>query len=227
VNGIDPSGLFLFGAELGKVAHKMISKLHEKDFTHVGHKLQYGITILGVWGLLPDIVDYTDGQIGEIKPLSPYGLATGLPQLLNYLFWANIFAPRSGGWLPENWTPGIQILYPGTIDSRFSNKLIITIGNQFGVIYYKVIQKPSTLIRTIVTAVSLVRISQVASEMLCDTVSGAYDATRDLIYDQRLHDIIYMVGLTGLGVAAGYGIGTAIAARFSVSMLVSVLCPGL
>jgi hypothetical protein len=148
-----------------------------------------------------------------------------LPQLLGYLFVANLFAPRPGGWLLEDWTPGIQILYPGTIDSRFADKLIITIGNQLGVIYYKVIQKPSTPTRIIVISLLLVRLSEIASEILRDTVSSAYDATRDLIYDQRLHDVIYMAGLTGLGLTVGYGIGATIAARVSVAMLVSVLCP--
>jgi RHS repeat-associated protein len=45
MNGIDPSGLYLYWAELGKVAHKMISDLHEKDFIHVEHKLSYGNAI--------------------------------------------------------------------------------------------------------------------------------------------------------------------------------------
>jgi hypothetical protein len=105
------------------------------------------------------------------------------------------------------------------------DKLIITIGNQFGVIYYKVIQKHSTPTRIIVTAVSLARISEVASEILRDTVSGAYDATRDLIYDQRLHNVIFWAGFTGLGVTVGYGIGAAMVGRVSLAVLVSVLCP--
>jgi hypothetical protein len=223
VNGVDPNRLFLFWAELGKVAHKMISKLHEDDFTHTGHKLSYGVTIPGTFGLLPDIVDHTDGQIGEIKPLSPYGLATGLPQLWSYLFVANLFAPRPGGWLPEDWTPGVQILYPGTVDSRFVDKLIVTIGNQSGVIYYKVIQKPSTPIKIVVTAVLLNHLSEVAAEILRDTVSGAYDATRDLIYDQRLHNVIYTAGFAGLGLTVGYGIGAALIGRVSLSAFISVL----
>ena len=79
MNYVDPSGMKIFLAELGKVAHKLINGLYDKD--HTGQKVSYGDGILGFTSLRPDIMNSTKAQIGEIKPCSAYGLATGPVQL--------------------------------------------------------------------------------------------------------------------------------------------------
>jgi RHS repeat-associated protein len=158
VNGIDPIGLY-YHTELGKVVHRMINALYTSE--HLGNKVHpYGLTLPGAGGaLVPDIMDFSLGQIAEVKPLTFYGLATGHPQLSTYLAAANGSSvtwrgvtvdlgsriPHLGPqipWIPSTWQVGINLLVPSTIDATFGNDIVFTVGNAFGVIYYKSFKLP-------------------------------------------------------------------------------------
>jgi len=74
VDRIDPSGHV--SALDGTIIHDHIETYYE--FSHPNNDIitEEGVPT-GIGYLFPDIVDFTQGQVAEIKPLSIYGLATG------------------------------------------------------------------------------------------------------------------------------------------------------
>jgi RHS repeat-associated protein len=80
VMGVDPSGMFIFLAELGKIAHQQITVLHRE--AHRGQSVTYGASIPGAAGrILPDSMNFTTGKISEIKPADGGSIASGYLQL--------------------------------------------------------------------------------------------------------------------------------------------------
>ena len=117
VNNTDPSGHETLKTKLGKELHK---KLGQEFIGKPANPLRFsgpsiativentGIRIPGkVKVLFPDLVDAnpTLKEVYEIKPFTPYGLATGYTQLAGYLFLFNKLDP-SGGWhAGTSWVP--------------------------------------------------------------------------------------------------------------------------
>jgi RHS repeat-associated protein len=154
-NLADPSGLS-WSSELGTLVHKKIYEFYKQDFpTHI---YRFGQQIPGSLGrLFPDIVDATPTvkQIGEIKPLSIYGVVTGPVQLALYLAVANGTRPipiqignevyiipplppwLGGGWSPSTWNIGVRPIFPGLDDPKFYGTVVYTLANVSGVIFYK------------------------------------------------------------------------------------------
>jgi hypothetical protein len=146
-NTSDPTGAV--SLEDGKLIHTAIEQIYQDDFE--GHTIAREEPIPGSFGLLyPDIVDYTLGQVAEIKPLTSYGIATGPVQLFAYLDFLNgvpftyngrkwiVLTPvandTGGPWAPSSWNVGVQYVpVPGVSDYVF------TIGNAGGVIYYSTV----------------------------------------------------------------------------------------
>jgi len=233
VNFTDPSGMAYFFAELGKVAHQLINDLYEND--HFGHDMTLGKAIRGYYStILPDIVNYTKGQIGEIKPCSAYGLATGPVQLWAAINIANslpVAHSRLGGgpWKPEDWNPGIQVLYPGTINPWFSDHLIVTLGNLNGLILYKTLRIPVKVLPVLVIYMLADKIAEIAQDMMKDMRFG-FDPILEPIYDLRFEYLLASIAITGAaiwGVTARNQIETV---RGNVMMMISSLLtvrPGL
>ena len=112
-----------FLTEPGKAAHKLISEKYKK--AHFGNGMTLGKSIRGCSpSILPDIVNYTKGQIGEIKPCSAYGFGTGPTQLWSAIHLANYLrVPHSkldgGSWGPEDWQPRDRAWSRGEPNIRF------------------------------------------------------------------------------------------------------------
>ncbi len=99
-------------------------------------------------------MNFSEGKLGEIKPLSISGVTEGYAQLLAAIKIANgiewdyngqsISIPKVphyfGGqpdWTPEDWSPGIRALSPAAVDTYFRDFLVVTLGNYRGLILYK------------------------------------------------------------------------------------------
>jgi hypothetical protein len=96
-------------------------------------------------------MDFSLGQIGEIKPFSPYGLATGHLQLHAAINIANgikweyrgkeyeipkvIHYGPQADWIPMTWQPEPTIVYPGRQNPIYSGFIAITLKNVNGVLY--------------------------------------------------------------------------------------------
>jgi hypothetical protein len=72
-----------------------------------GLNVTTGSSIPGILDILkPDIMDFNLKEIGEIKPLSLWGVATGPVQLIGYLKAANKFGVPGAPASPNKpWTP--------------------------------------------------------------------------------------------------------------------------
>jgi hypothetical protein len=168
--------------------------------------------------ILQDIVDFTEGQIGEIKPLFLYGLTTGPAQLWAAIKIANGFTVSYRGhsitippiphgrspapWEPEDWQPGIQILFPGTVNPRYANWVAVTLGNIDGLILYKAFKCPIPALACGAAYALADEIAKIVPDLLRDLRSGL-DPAIELIYEYRLEAAITAVALTGA--AAWYG----------------------
>ncbi len=148
---IDPSGLVSLAE--GKAIHTAIEQIYST--VHLGNDVHPEEGIPGTFGLLrPDIADYTLGEVAEIKPLTPYGLATGTIQLATYLSafngmqvtWrgktygvaAAVPNATGGPWKGSSWAVGVQqVNVP-----QFPNLWVYTVGNVGGVVYYVTLPNP-------------------------------------------------------------------------------------
>ena len=207
INFTDPSGMAIFITELGKAAHKLISEQYR--LSHIGHYVTYDKVFSGGGLLRPDIMNFTKAQIGEIKPCSAYGFATGPTQLWAAINIANTipvphFRPGGGSWKPEDWDPGVQILYPGTIDPWFSNHLIITLGNLNGLIFYKAVHIPVKVLPFLVTYMLADKIAEIAKDIMRDMRFG-FDPVLEPIYNYRFELLLASIALTGV---AAWGVAT-------------------
>jgi hypothetical protein len=221
VNFIDPTGLFWYWAELGKVVHRQINAMYAA--AHPGQLFTFGESLPGIGGaILPDIVNFDKGMIGEIKPFSTYGLATGPIQLTAALALANGAinityrgktilggppirhrGPQSN-WIPETWNPGVRMLWPGTLDPRFKGRIAFTLGNVDGIIFYTTFRMPTTdpiLALGVLYAVGT-ELGHLWEQIKLD-LRGVSDAARpavELIWQYRLQAIWTMFVGIGLGI---------------------------
>ena len=145
VNMFDPSGES--AASLGQLVHAEIEGLYR--VAHRGNEMGLNEMMPGSLGwLFPDIMDFTLGQIAEIKPFSSYGVSTGPVQLAAYLRAANGLAFSWRGhtgpippvanfaghpWEPSDWQIGVTLL---PIPDE-PNTAVYTLGNFSGIIFYK------------------------------------------------------------------------------------------
>jgi RHS repeat-associated protein len=206
VNGIDPSG---FNVEVnpslrqGQRVHVAVSTLYKT--THPGNTVYFGCAIPGLGGfILPDILDKSLGQIGEIKPLSDYGfrkgelqvnaaisLANGFPTIYNnVLHTPQVASPHDGPqtlWIPMTWEP-IGITVPiGT------KQAAMIIGTMNGVLYYLVIPTKETESAPIPvpTPVTEPVLKPIALDILRDMTSGlALDPIQQTIYSIKIEYIV-------------------------------------
>jgi hypothetical protein len=166
VNGIDPNGLAKnFMALLGTAIHSEIFELYWK--AHFGNIVKYDTRLPTTPLLKPDIMDYTLGQIGEVKPFSPYGMVTGTVQLYAAISVANGLKttykshvinistpiPHSGqqaNWIQMTWQPGFQVVWPERQNLTFAPFVAVTIGNINGVLYYYRFNVPKLLAPSLV-----------------------------------------------------------------------------
>ncbi|NLX23118.1 MAG: hypothetical protein GXY55_15815 [Phycisphaerae bacterium] len=149
---------------MGDAIHKQIFDEYRRD--HAGQDILYdqALRTRPAW-IRPDIANYTQSKIGEIKPFSSWGFATGEFQVTAGLAFANGITfryrghdfpilPRvphggpPGDWIEEDWQPGVRIIYPGQVSPRFQNWIAVTLFNVDGVIYYKrlYVPRPATLL---------------------------------------------------------------------------------
>jgi RHS repeat-associated protein len=150
VNGIDPSGLS-FLSVLGPYIHAQIGSMYESE--HIG-TIYLGRSIPGLAGaLMPDIMDFSLKEIAEIKPLSPYGFYTGPIQLGSYLAAANLLnIPGAADkmWTPSSWDVGVRNI---PLPPYYAKSMIaVTIGNAYGLVFYKVFKIPDNKLTTALLA---------------------------------------------------------------------------
>ena len=148
VNNNDPSGFV--SKRDGTLIHAAIELMYQADPANKGHRTNIQLGIPGTAGaFFPDIMDYTLGEVAEIKPLSIYGVATGSLQLAVYLKVLNgitvtyrgdplTIAPVKNdakppkAWTPSTWAVGVRYVpVPG-----LKNYYAFTVGNVGGVVYY-------------------------------------------------------------------------------------------
>ena len=127
VNQIDPSGHESQKATMGKQVHKKLGETFTGNGTiplrfsgpsiaTIGGRLNLPIPEK-IEVLFPDLLDATRKEVYEIKPLTPYGLATGFFQALGYVSLLNRIDP-SGGWhLGNTWSPPSFLILPPTSGS--------------------------------------------------------------------------------------------------------------
>jgi hypothetical protein len=136
VNGIDPSGLFIFGDSLlGYMVEKEIEKQHRVDFPK---NVLYGKWVkLGpkptptdefetppLYRAKPDILNTDLKTYNEIKPLSPSGIIAGIAQMA-----LRVIQFSGYGYIPDViWFPPEQPLMVGT--------QLISVINVAGVLFY-------------------------------------------------------------------------------------------
>jgi RHS repeat-associated protein len=169
-NTVDPLGMAgTFMANLGTAIHEGVYDLY--DESHAG-RLEYNRSPEGWGGLLrPDIADYALHQIGEVKPLSMYGLG-GFPKLAFYIHMFNgghvvindksyVFNPVDNytSWTFSRWPVGIRPI-PIT-DPYYVDWAAVTLGNVAGVIFYKAYYKKNA---NLLTAAALVAMAKRLAE---------------------------------------------------------------
>jgi hypothetical protein len=157
INLVDPFGLKPEDpTEIGKMAHRTISKLYEKE--HKKHIVTYGKGIPGLGNyILPDIMDYTISIIGEIKPAKDPWWVDGPYQARSAIKLANGIeysykdkplrqiapVPNDKGeikpWTEMTWDPGVTVLYPDLTDPRnlpYKDYVVITILTKESTLFY-------------------------------------------------------------------------------------------
>jgi RHS repeat-associated protein len=187
VNGIDPTGLFT--AAEGTAIHKLIGEFYldlygdyfvdERGFPpNRGFKvpkLPRGRTGMGAynraiitgrrWGRRPDLRHYGTGDVYEIKPLTPYGIATAVPEARAYVLLLNTFErnkAEQGDWKLgyETFPPIMLFLYQ---PAGKSGRPILTFAYPIapeGAVFYTdetfedVLRNASSFCRAILGAVS-------------------------------------------------------------------------
>lgn len=188
---------------------------------HFGNLVTYGLQVPGVGGaILPDIMDYDLGQIGEIKPLSPYGIATGESQIRAATSIANglaytyrgeriqLGAPvphygPQGNWIASNWQPGIQVIWPGQQNPLYSRYVAITLGNINGLIYYHRIRLPNSAVLGLAAQAAVeqfaVRVGEQMIGELRQGLRGGFDPAAQLIWQYRVEALMFAAVAGGAG----------------------------
>ena len=129
VNFVDYLGLYS-AAVIGTFIHQ-----HIRDWLYPNENVLTGMIPNWTKRLFPDIADLDTKEVYEIKPLSPYGVATGHVQLAGYIVALNavgiLNAKIGTGWRPGKWVPP----YGPHIEPKTKTEYII-VGNFAGVIFY-------------------------------------------------------------------------------------------
>jgi RHS repeat-associated protein len=126
VNRTDPTGLY--GPEEGTAAHQVIGRYYidvwgdwfvgkgkaaNKGF---GSRPGWGAYNRMIWygdeslGFKPDLRNYITGDVYEIKPLTPYGIASAVPEMIEYTILLNI--AEFGLPTLALWHPGVMSFPP-------------------------------------------------------------------------------------------------------------------
>ena len=129
VNFVDYLGLYT-DAVIGTFIHN-----HIRDTLYPGENILRGMIPGWTQRLFPDIADLGTKEVYEIKPLSPYGVATGPLQLAVYIDALN----KIGGmisYIGTGWKAGTWIPPYGPHIEPISGRKYIVIGNLEGVIFY-------------------------------------------------------------------------------------------
>ena len=126
VNRTDPLGLY--GPEEGTAAHQLIGEFYigvwGDYFVGKGKPPNKGFLARPGWGAFnrsirlgnetlgfkPDLRNYITGDVYEIKPLTPYGLGTAVPEAIEYSLILNI-AEFGEPWF-SIWHPGVMSFPP-------------------------------------------------------------------------------------------------------------------
>jgi RHS repeat-associated protein len=139
VNMTDPLGLY--GFEEGTAAHQLIGGFYIEMYgdyfvDELGRRPNRGFGRVPIdgggsgaynrairtgqrsMGARPDLRNYVSGDVYEIKPLTPYGVATAGPEAVEYSIALNVFefgAPGLGVWYPGVFTfpPILDLPYAG------------------------------------------------------------------------------------------------------------------
>ncbi len=185
------------------------------DLEHIG-RIRYGKGMPGLAGaLMPDIMDFQLKEIAEIKPLSSYGLSSGPIQLLAYLKAANFLGlpgATSKPWTGSAWNVGIRQI---SLPPQYSNYFAVTLGNAYGLIFYKAFKVPKTPVAVALTAVmislladSLKDVTQQIKQLAgqgADALVGAMDYLNQqadtafaMVMSRRMAYNVGMVVMTGM-----------------------------
>lgn len=159
VNQLDPSGLDWFFAQLGVDVQNAIQAMYRIERPGAW----FGRGIPGTAGVLkPDIMNFSLKEIGEIKPLSQYGLATGPIQLFTYLYVANALGVPGAidkPWTGSSWNVGVRLV-PLPPKPQYDNIAVVTIGNAYGLIFYKAFRLPDNRSKMMLPAAFLAILAQ-------------------------------------------------------------------
>jgi RHS repeat-associated protein len=244
VQGIDPTGMARkdgagqslldpfhgdnFFAKVGRAAHEAIQRDYDKWAGRHGKVVQTNSThphFLGV--VIPDLVNFSDSMIGEIKPNSANGLARGVTQLTAAISIANGLTTFYGGWqwydgapLPnaqgvvakwrgETWAPGIagiQAYWLGNVDPTLYKEVVVTLGNWNGlIVYHRVKMQGRELPR-----VAMERATQIAKEVV-ESIRlnnhGFPTIEERMMIDLLLAQRLAAAGLIATGAAAAFAYG--------------------
>jgi RHS repeat-associated protein len=226
VDNADPSGLVTMTE--GRLIHAAIEAMYVADPANAGHVIwrQRAIPTSG-GGLLPDVMDFSLGEVAEIKPLSPYGLALGPLQLAVYLGALNGFSvtwrnttytlpptPNFAGkpWTGSGWAPGVRVVPVPALPSR----IVLTVGNLGGVIYYISLPSPQyNLERALKLADTLAAQLRTYAQVLLETGTEVSEAIANQIgfilrFSVDTTTLTYLGAGSGL-LAASLGLAWAVA----------------
>jgi RHS repeat-associated protein len=237
IQGVDPSGLNFFLANLGTTIHRQISEKYWAS--HFGNEVTFGTSVPGLAGaILPDIMDYTLGEIGEIKPLSRWGLASGPVQVAAAVQVSNGISVNYKGhsyvlsqpvehygspapWKPSTWQPGIQVVWPGLIDQfLYGNFAAVTVANFGGVIYYHRIRMPnnSGLATQFAMEQHAIRIAEGLSAEMKEIVKNGFDSTAEIIWQYKFEAAFFLGAAIGLHILGSNVVGAVETARVGRSL---------
>jgi RHS repeat-associated protein len=208
---LDPAGLLPIvpDADVGKAVHKVLYE--EYTIWSPNTLTQFGRAIFGT-SLLPDIVDITRREIGEIK--STGEALGGLAKLQLYIDVANGRSRNFEGktyhlpspWYDARWKPsqlpvGVRAVFPGTVDPSFATWVAITVRNYHGVIVYKLWQLPTDKLVRQFARVAEPVVRHIASQFR-NLLSKSESLLADLMMERELAH--HLGGSLAL-VTAGYG----------------------
>ncbi|MDR2643836.1 MAG: RHS repeat-associated core domain-containing protein, partial [Planctomycetaceae bacterium] len=243
VNGIDPSGNVTTGT--GQRVHAVISALYAAH--HFGNDVRLGLGLPGFARvIMPDILDRTLAEIGDIKPLSQYGFRTGEVQVNVAVALANgvkttyhgtVYTPsvalthyntQRQLWIPMTWNP------EGMVVPISSTEAAMIIGTLNGVLYYLTIPKIKQPLPSLVVVPESAPVSvpvhttdsvfkTIAQDILRDIQSGlAADPIQQLIYSIKIEHAAAAVGLVTLGLGGATLVSNANRLRLSMANVITV-----
>ena len=171
---VDPSGYAAecngspFPCRLGRDVHDMIEADYRAWGIRNGKQVlvePYNTSFQNA--IRPDLLNFSDFAVGEIKPFTRIEIAKGYAKLLasrnllngvttTYLgkqIVPNGPLPDPNGklqkWRYETWSPGIKAYFPGSLDPSLRSNVAVTLGNWNGLVVYKSFRKRNRDIREV------------------------------------------------------------------------------